>query len=118
MLKLLQSAERAFGAREPLGDGGVRGQKRAADFRDAESAKGVQRERDLRLGRHERMAADEHHAQAVVRTFLLGMALFALGTRVNVGRFREIGPRPLVLGLASWVLIAAVSYAGVLLAWA
>ena len=53
-----------------------------------------------------------------VRTFLLGMALFALGTRVNVGRFREIGPRPLVLGLASWVLIAAVSYAGVLLAWA
>jgi uncharacterized integral membrane protein (TIGR00698 family) len=53
-----------------------------------------------------------------VRTFLLGMALFALGTRVNVGRFREIGPRPLVLGLASWVLIAAVSYAGVLIAWA
>ena len=53
-----------------------------------------------------------------VRTFLLGMALFALGTRVNVRRFREIGPRPLVLGLASWVLIAAVSYAGVLLAWA
>jgi uncharacterized integral membrane protein (TIGR00698 family) len=53
-----------------------------------------------------------------LRTFLLGMALFALGTRVNVGRFRQIGPRPLVLGLASWVLIAAVSYAGVLLAWA
>jgi len=53
-----------------------------------------------------------------VRTFLLGMALFALGTRVNVGRFREIGPRPLVLGLGSWALIAVVSYAGVLIAWA
>lgn len=53
-----------------------------------------------------------------LRTVLLGMALFALGTRVNVGRFRQIGPRPLVLGLASWVLIAAVSYAGVLIAWA
>jgi len=53
-----------------------------------------------------------------VRTFLLGMALFALGTRVNVGRFREIGARPLLLGLGSWILIAAVSYAGVLIAWA
>ena len=53
-----------------------------------------------------------------LRTVLLGMALFALGTRVNVGRFRQIGVRPLVLGLASWVLIAAVSYVGVLIAWA
>jgi uncharacterized membrane protein YadS len=53
-----------------------------------------------------------------LRTVLLGMALFALGTRVNVGRFREIGARPLLLGLGSWILIAAVSYAGVLIAWA
>ena len=47
-----------------------------------------------------------------------GMALFALGTRVNVGRLRQIGARPLVLGLASWLLIAVVAYAGVRLAWA
>jgi uncharacterized membrane protein YadS len=48
-----------------------------------------------------------------VRTVLLGLALFALGTRVDVGRLRQIGARPLVLGLVSWALIAAVSYAGV-----
>lgn len=52
-----------------------------------------------------------------LRTVLLGMALFALGTRVNVGRLRQIGARPLVLGLASWLLIAVVAYAGVRLAW-
>lgn len=52
-----------------------------------------------------------------VRTVLLGMALFALGTRVDVRRLLRIGPRPLALGLASWALIAAVSYAGVRLAW-
>ncbi len=53
-----------------------------------------------------------------LRTVLLGMALFALGTRVDVRRMREIGARPLVLGLASWLLIAVVAYAGVRLAWA
>jgi len=53
-----------------------------------------------------------------LRTVLLGLALFALGTRVDVGRLRQIGHRPLVLGLASWALIAIVSYAGVRLAWA
>jgi uncharacterized integral membrane protein (TIGR00698 family) len=52
-----------------------------------------------------------------LRTVLLGMALFALGTRVNVARLRQIGARPLALGLVSWLLIAAVSYAGVQLAW-
>ena len=30
-----------------------------------------------------------------LRTVLLGMALFALGTRVNVGRMRQLGARPL-----------------------
>ena len=53
-----------------------------------------------------------------LRTVLLGMALFALGTRVNVGRLRQIGARPLALGLASWLLIAVVAYVGVRLAWA
>ena len=48
-----------------------------------------------------------------MRTVLLGMALFALGTRVDVGGLRQIGARPLVLGLVSWALIAVVSYAGV-----
>jgi uncharacterized integral membrane protein (TIGR00698 family) len=53
-----------------------------------------------------------------LRTVLLGMALFALGTRVNVGRMRQLGARPLALGLASWLLIAVVAYAGIRLAWA
>src|SRR5262249_8572552 len=53
-----------------------------------------------------------------LRTVLLGLALFALGTRVDLGRLRQIGARPLALGLASWALIAVVSYAGVLIAWA
>ena len=52
-----------------------------------------------------------------VRTVLLGMALFALGTRVQIPRLLRIGVRPLVLGLASWTLIAAVAYAGVRIAW-
>jgi len=52
-----------------------------------------------------------------VRTVLLGMALFALGTRVRIARLIGIGARPLVLGLSSWALIAAVAYAGVRIAW-
>ena len=52
-----------------------------------------------------------------VRTVLLGMSLFALGTRVQIGRLARIGVRPLLLGLISWALIAAVAYAGVRLAW-
>ncbi len=52
-----------------------------------------------------------------LRTVLLGMALFALGSRVLVSRLIRIGPGPLLLGLVSWALIAAVAYAGVRLAW-
>jgi uncharacterized integral membrane protein (TIGR00698 family) len=52
-----------------------------------------------------------------VRTALLGMALFALGTWVRISRLLRIGPRPLVLGLTSWALIAAVAYVGVRIAW-
>lgn len=52
-----------------------------------------------------------------LRTVLLGMALFALGTRVRLARLVRIGARPLVLGLSSWALIAAIAYAGVRIAW-
>jgi len=52
-----------------------------------------------------------------VRTILLGMALFVLGTRVEIRRLLRIGARPLALGLTSWALIAAVAYAGVRIAW-
>lgn len=51
------------------------------------------------------------------RTLLLAAALFGIGTRVDIRRIRRLGVRPLVLGLASWALIAGIAYAGVLLAW-
>ena len=52
-----------------------------------------------------------------LRTVLFGAALFAIGTRVRLRRLAELGPRPLTLGLASWLLIALAAYAGVRLAW-
>lgn len=42
----------------------------------------------------------------------LAMALVGLGTGVHLGRLRAIGHRPLVLGMASWVLIAGLALAG------
>lgn len=51
-----------------------------------------------------------------VETFLLAMGLFGLGTGVDVRTLRAVGRRPLVLGLVSWALVAAVSLAAVTLA--
>lgn len=53
------------------------------------------------------------HAKAA----LLAVALFAVGARVELRRLFAVGTRPLVLGLCSWVIVAAVSYAGVRLVW-
>lgn len=44
---------------------------------------------------------------------LLAAALVGLGAGVDVRKLRAIGPRPLVLGLASWVLIATMTAVGV-----
>ncbi|MEY9876357.1 putative integral membrane protein (TIGR00698 family) [Streptacidiphilus sp. MAP12-33] len=46
---------------------------------------------------------------------LMAAALFALGSTVDVRQLLRTGRRALLVGLASWALIAAVSYAGVLL---
>ena len=43
----------------------------------------------------------------------LGAALFALGSAVRLGDLRRTGGRALVLGLCSWVTVAAVALAGV-----
>jgi uncharacterized membrane protein YadS len=51
----------------------------------------------------------------VVESACLAAALAALGLGVDVGRLRRLGHRPVVRGLVSWVLIAGMSYAGVLL---
>jgi uncharacterized integral membrane protein (TIGR00698 family) len=46
-------------------------------------------------------------------TVLLAAALFGLGTSVNLKTLFTTGGRAALLGLASWVLIAALAYAGV-----
>lgn len=48
-----------------------------------------------------------------VEHMLLAAALVGLGAGVDVRKLRAIGPRPLILGLASWVLIATMTAVGV-----
>ena len=48
-----------------------------------------------------------------VERMLLAAALVGLGAGVDVRKLRAIGVRPLVLGLASWVLIATMTAVGV-----
>jgi long-chain acyl-CoA synthetase len=52
----------------------------------------------------------------VATSLLLAAALFGLGSGVRVRVLIATGPRALVLGAASTVLMAAIAYAGVLLA--
>ena len=51
----------------------------------------------------------------VVQTALLAMALFALGASIRVAALVRTGWRALVVGLTSWVLVAALAYGAVLL---
>jgi uncharacterized integral membrane protein (TIGR00698 family) len=44
-----------------------------------------------------------------LETVLLGAGLVGLGAGVDLRRLRAVGGRPLVLGLASWALVAGVS---------
>lgn len=55
---------------------------------------------------------------ADVKTVLLALALFAVGARVELRRAVAVGTRPLLLGFASWVIVAAVAYLGVRGLWA
>jgi uncharacterized integral membrane protein (TIGR00698 family) len=50
-----------------------------------------------------------------VKDLLFAAALFGLGTAVRVRHLLRTGHRAALLGLTSWILIAGVSYAGVLL---
>ncbi len=50
-----------------------------------------------------------------IEKLALAAALVGLGTGVHVAKLRRLGPRPLLLGLLSWVLVAGTAYAGVLL---
>ena len=50
-----------------------------------------------------------------LETVLLGMGLVGLGSNVNLRKLRAVGGKPLMLGLASWALVAVVSLAAVAL---
>jgi uncharacterized integral membrane protein (TIGR00698 family) len=50
-----------------------------------------------------------------VQTVLLTAALVGLGTGIHLPTLRRTGGRALVLGLLSWVLVAGVAYAGVVM---
>lgn len=65
---------------------------------------------ELLSGRALALAAD-------ARSGVFAAALFAIGTRVRLAQLARLGVRPLALGLGSWLLIAAVAYAGVLVGW-
>lgn len=57
-------------------------------------------------------AAAVGHAKQL-QDLLLAAGMFGLGAGVRIGELRRTGVRPLLLGLASWLLIAAVAYVGV-----
>jgi uncharacterized integral membrane protein (TIGR00698 family) len=48
-----------------------------------------------------------------IETLLFAAAMVSLGAGVRFAKLAKVGPRPLILGLSSWVLIAAVSALGV-----
>jgi len=51
----------------------------------------------------------------LVQTALLAMALFALGASIRLAALVRTGWRALVVGLTSWVLVAALAYGAVLI---
>jgi uncharacterized integral membrane protein (TIGR00698 family) len=48
-----------------------------------------------------------------IETFLIGAGLVGLGSAVDLRKLRRLGGRPLVLGLASWVLVASAAFVAV-----
>lgn len=50
-----------------------------------------------------------------VEGFLFTVSLVGVGFGVDLGRLRKLGGRPLALGMAAWVLVAGMSYLGVLI---
>ena len=50
-----------------------------------------------------------------VEGFLFTVSLVGVGYGVDLGRLRRLGGRPLALGMAAWVLVAGMSYLGVLI---
>lgn len=49
-----------------------------------------------------------------VEGWLLAAALVGLGAGVRIDRLRRLGPKPLLLGLLAWVVVATVSLLGII----
>jgi uncharacterized membrane protein YadS len=47
-----------------------------------------------------------------LQTAVLLAALFGIGATTRLADLRRLGPRPLLLGLLAWLLVAGVAYAG------
>jgi uncharacterized membrane protein YadS len=54
-----------------------------------------------------------HDAIVLISKLLLGAGLVALGSSVRWKSIRAIGPRPMVMGLIAWVIVAGVALAAV-----
>lgn len=52
-------------------------------------------------------------AAKTVEGMVLSAALVGLGSGVRVNRLRSLGPKPLLLGIVAWAVVACVSLAGV-----
>jgi uncharacterized integral membrane protein (TIGR00698 family) len=50
-----------------------------------------------------------------VEGFLFIMALVGVGAGVNVGRLRKLGGAPVALGMVTWLIVAGISYLGVVI---
>jgi uncharacterized integral membrane protein (TIGR00698 family) len=62
------------------------------------------------------MSAQALNITSQAESILIAMGLVGLGTGVRIDRLRQVGARPMVLGLVSWVLVAGVSFAAVAVA--
>jgi uncharacterized integral membrane protein (TIGR00698 family) len=54
-----------------------------------------------------------HDAIVLLSKLLLGAGLVALGSSVRWKSIRAIGPRPMIMGMVAWVIVAGVSLAAV-----
>jgi uncharacterized integral membrane protein (TIGR00698 family) len=52
-----------------------------------------------------------HHALTLISLYLIAVALSAIGLSTDLPALRRIGPRPLILGAALWVLVSLTSLA-------
>jgi uncharacterized membrane protein YadS len=53
--------------------------------------------------------AATHHNLAQVSTFLIAVAMSAIGMSTDLAGFRRTGPRPLLLGALLWLAVSSTS---------